>query len=572
MVKLLMTTAYSPFLPIGENHNPNDLMESRLCKGQDIFTLRSRYPQVALHYISQNISVPTLVLEYPTLDEFKAELEKGYDFLGITVTTIYFEKILHMLNLTKEIAPKTKIILGGFGVTCLTVPIDEVKKMSQIPDYIVHGEGLAFMRELFGDPVDAPIKQEFPLVEVTAFGQKNMPQTSAIVVAGFGCDQACEFCSSSYFYGGKATRIATPKDLYKHIRRNVEKDRHLVLNYISDEDFLADKDAAVELGKYLREDEKYGLKRLNYSTFSSIKSLSQYEPKELAELGVATIWIGVESLFTELEKRKGKDIREVFSSLQEYGISITGSFIIGWDEQNPDNIQEDIDFFASLKPTFTQISTLMPIPGTALWTRLLKEDKILQMDNIKWNNMNLYGPPTFYKHKNFESQEIMDRVEDTYKLVYEETGPSLMKVLNIHLNGYKNFKNETTKYGQDRAYYHKEYCNKLFPLTPVFREYAPQNEKIKAKIDEIEATYTEEFGEPGFGFEVASMMFQKAARLEKEKGVGKERKMEQSEGRRYEYNFDGNGKKINVNLNVKDNFKKFCRYGKFKVFDMLVKK
>lgn len=569
MVKMLLTTAYSPFNPIGLNHNPNDLMESRLCKGQDIFTLRSRYPQVALHYIAQNVSVPTLVLEYPTLDEFVTELKKGYDFVGITVTTIYFEKILHMVRLIRELSPETKIILGGFGVTCLTVPIEQIQELAKVPDYIIYGEGLRFMRELFGDPVDGPIKQKLPLVEVYAFGQTNMPQSSAIVVAGFGCNQACDFCSSSYFYGGKAIRIVTPKELYQHMRNNVQRDRHLVLNYICDEDFLSDKDFVLELGKYLQNDEKYGLKRLNYSTFASVKSLSQYEAKELAELGVATVWIGVESLYSDLEKRKGKDIREIFSSLQEYGISVTGSLIIGWDFQNPDNIWDDIRFFASLKPTFTQVSTLMPIPGTALWNRLLNEEKVIKVENIDWNKMNLYGPPTYYRHKNFEPQEIMDRVEDTYNLVYQETGPSLMKVLEIHLNGYRNFKNETTKFGKERAMYHKEYCNRLFPLTPVFKEYAP-NKNIQGKVSEIEAMYLEEFGEPGLGFDIASSMFKKAARLEKEKGVGPERKLEQSESRRYEYNFDGNSKNIKINWNVKDNFKKFCRFGKYKAYDMLV--
>lgn len=60
--------------------------------------------------------------------------------------------------------------------------------------------------------------------------------------------------------------------------------------------------------------------------FGSIEDLSQYDVVEdLVLNGVGTIWIGVESLYSTLAKRQGRDTKEVFDDLHAHGINTVGS-------------------------------------------------------------------------------------------------------------------------------------------------------------------------------------------------------------------------------------------------------
>ena len=47
------------------------------------------------------------------------ELKKDYDFVGISFIVVTYHKMKEMAALVKKYAPRTKIILGGFGTVLL---------------------------------------------------------------------------------------------------------------------------------------------------------------------------------------------------------------------------------------------------------------------------------------------------------------------------------------------------------------------------------------------------------------------------------------------------------------------
>ena len=77
MKKILFTMACGPY-PRIDNTDSMDLYTSRLTKGQEFFTLKSYYPAMPVYLLAQNVSIPSVALEYPSFEEFVEEVKKGF--------------------------------------------------------------------------------------------------------------------------------------------------------------------------------------------------------------------------------------------------------------------------------------------------------------------------------------------------------------------------------------------------------------------------------------------------------------------------------------------------------------
>src|SRR3990170_1049289 len=147
--KVLFTSAPGPFDSYGFDEPIFDVFTNRLTKGQDIFTLSGHFHMPPLHTIAQNIDSPSVVLEFPTMDGFAKELREGdYDYVGISCNIAHMEKIFQMGRKVREVSPKTKVILGGYGIQCLNEVLKDDSELKEIADYICHGEGIRYIRQL----------------------------------------------------------------------------------------------------------------------------------------------------------------------------------------------------------------------------------------------------------------------------------------------------------------------------------------------------------------------------------------------------------------------------------------
>jgi hypothetical protein len=197
-----------------------DLAGDRLTRDQDIFTLKSHFHYVALHFIAQNLSSPCVVLEHPELEDFEAELRKGYDFVGINFTMVNITKMIQMCDAVRRVAPGTQIVLGGYGTSCFNTIFKGNTEIHKLADHVCYGEGVTFLRRLLGEPLDTPITQP-----VGPRGATGLPWlepypkgSGGHIVSGLGCQNMCEFCSTAAYYGGAA--LAAPA-------RQLQQRRHL---------------------------------------------------------------------------------------------------------------------------------------------------------------------------------------------------------------------------------------------------------------------------------------------------------------------------------------------------------
>jgi hypothetical protein len=89
-------------------------------------------------------------------------------------------------------------------------------------DHIVRGEGIAWMREYFGENPTSPIRHpEIVSGLQTRIMGVRLPSrkgaTAATVIPSVVCPMGCNFCTTSSFFGGKGKFV----NFFRNGRRTV---------------------------------------------------------------------------------------------------------------------------------------------------------------------------------------------------------------------------------------------------------------------------------------------------------------------------------------------------------------
>ncbi|MFZ2955943.1 MAG: B12-binding domain-containing radical SAM protein [Candidatus Ozemobacteraceae bacterium] len=497
--KILLTTAIGPFSNM-DGASVNDIHASRMTHGQGIFTQRSYYPALPLYILAQNISASSAVLENPTPEFFEQEVRNNYEYIGITFPPIFLDKVHAMCQTIRRISPRTKIILGGYGVFCIEEDVGIGKKIKPLVDHICRGEGVRFLRGILGEPLDRPITEDLPLNQTFLMDQPAAKLFN--LASSLGCNNDCEFCSTSAFFGHKKTYLMTPEQLLWQIKKNAASGR-AISTWIYDEDFFDPPEYSRELARIMKADREIPKHLINLGTLGSVKSLSKFRVEEFLEMGINHIWVGVESKFSALPKRQGRDIRELFASFHSAGIMTIASFIIGLDCQTPENIEEDIEFFASLNPTFTQITGILPCPGTKLWQNLDLEKRLSDFEQLSWDDYHMYTP--LFQPKHFSKKELLPLIKKAYSNSYEKSGPSILRALEIHLNGFENCIASENSIIKQRVAYYETICRQIYPVLLAIREFSPSTE-VSQKVDLLRQRMKKHFGKPDLKSRLSSIL------------------------------------------------------------------
>ena len=196
------------------------------------------------------------------------------------------------------------IVVGGH-----VAAIPGIDKMIDA-DHIVHGDGISWMRRYLGEDENAPIRH--PHI-VSGFGLRTMglriPETSgqaaATIIPSVGCPMGCNFCTTSAFFGGKGKFLnfyETGDELFRrHVRDGIVHEGPLVLH--DGRELPALQEARHGAA---RPHEGQGQGWALY-VFSSANAIRKYTIKELVELGISWIWMGLESPHSSYAKLQDTD-------------------------------------------------------------------------------------------------------------------------------------------------------------------------------------------------------------------------------------------------------------------------
>ena len=415
-----------------------------------------------------------------------------------------------MIRIAREIAPQARIVIGGYGVLNLYDPppgetSGDAEYILREADHLCREEGVQFMRKLLGDePVDRPLTQKY--VPRNAFYYPGLEgfadKSNGMALVALGCPNGCEFCNTSAMFKKQKIYVATPEETFETMKHNCRRNGgRATSTAMMDEDLLLNPDYVRQLGKLIQEDKEFGLRKLSYFCFGDLRSMTQYSMEELLECGLDTIWIGVESSLNDvitsehnIEKRACDDIKSTFRGMEEYGIGITASMVLGWDFHTPDNIEEDIDFFVDLGPSSYQITFLGACHGTELYDRMKKEGRI--NPNFAYKDMEQCNEVDSFVPKHFGVGELPKYFDMTHQKLFERNGPGIFRSFQLNLNGYESCStSHRPLLREHKAPFFAERCRRSYPLMEACEKFAP-NETVREKVRKTTEKYLRLFGEP----------------------------------------------------------------------------
>jgi radical SAM superfamily enzyme YgiQ (UPF0313 family) len=486
-----------------------DIMAARLARGQGVFTPTSHAHCWALYLIAENLRAEVTVLENPTWEDFEAEVRKGYDYFGTQLMATYFPQTVRMLEIVRSRSPETVTVAGGYGGLYITDPpegeyTDLARRIEELTDHFCQEEGVRWFRRLIGDePVERPIRQRYlPAGGNAIKGLEHLFRSQQpMVLAGLGCPNGCEFCTTSAFYQRQKIRVCSAESLYTEMRERVLQSGNLAGGVFTlfDEDLFTDVEYVRELGRLIRSDRElvpHG--GIRYFAFGSLRSLSQFTIEELVANGLSTVWIGVESTIDDvvtsehaIAKRSCDDVGAYVRALQEHGVGVTASTILGWDFHTPESVVADIDAFVSLEPTFYQVTPLIPCPGTPLYRRLQEEGRFFAGQDWSFAQ---YQDDEVMQRKHFAQGELRRFYDLALHKLYQENGPSQIRLVNLALNGYLKFRDSAEPYLRARAQANANNAKTLRVFLLACEELAP-NPAAAQKARDVEARCKIEFGE-----------------------------------------------------------------------------
>lgn len=439
--RVLLASVFKPFAQDDEYGsraiNPAELYHNQVTRAQGPFSLRMFHRTWSLMLLQENISAPCTVLDFPTREEFVAELgAHPYDVVGLTGIIVNVGKVREMCRLVRLHSPRSTIVVGGH-----VTAIPGIETMIDA-DHIVKGEGVAWLRDYLGE--DPQRQMKHPVIP-SSFGFRLMGlpaprgggNAAATIIPSVGCPMGCNFCTTSEFFGGKGkmvTFLERGADVYAAM---CDAERRLGARafFMMDENFLLYKRRALELLDLM----KANGKSWSLYVFSSANAIRKYDVRQLVELGIEWIWLGLESAGSQYQKLKGTDTLSLARELQSHGIRVHGSTIIGLEHHTPDNIDEVIEHAVGHDTVFHQFMLYTPVPGTPLHREIEASGRLLPGVDLA----DIHGQFKFnFRHAAITRDQSKTFLDRAFRRDFEANGPSLFRLMASMLTGWRRYRDD----------------------------------------------------------------------------------------------------------------------------------
>jgi radical SAM superfamily enzyme YgiQ (UPF0313 family) len=442
--------------------------------------------------IQANIEAPCTLFDFPVLDRFIDEIRNNqYDVIGITSIIPNQLKVKKMCELIRQYQPNAKIIIGGHvaNIPDLADKIDA--------DHIVRGEGVQWFRRFLGEDADRPLRhpQLWGGYQHRGLGVNlpfNSHNTSATLIPSVGCPMGCNFCSTSAMFGGKGRSVEffkSAEELFA-IMCQLEEAMKVRAFFVLDENFLLRRPRAMKLLEMMRQ----GGKPWALYVFSSANALRQYTMEELVGLGVSWLWLGLEGKDSRYGKLRSTDTRQFVAELQDHGIRVLGSSIIGLEEHTPANIDAAIAHAVSHDVDFHQFMLYTPVPGTPLHADLAAQGRMVGEDELSLADT--HGQYRFnYRHPHIPAGQETELLLRAFREDYRVNGPSVLRMIRTVLKGWRRYRHHPERRIRERFAWEAEGMRSVFaPALWAARRWFKDNAPLAARLDALLEDVCREFG------------------------------------------------------------------------------
>jgi len=489
--RVLLSSVFGPYAQDDEFGsraiNPMELYHNQVTRVQGSFSVRRFHRSWGILMIQENISAPCAVLDFPTREGFAHELTAHhYDIVGVSSIIVNVGKAREMCRMIRELSPHSTIVVGGH-----VAAIPGIEHILDA-DEIVKGDGIEWMRRYLGEDTEAPIRH--PALssgfDLRVMGVKipDKADASATIIASVGCPMGCNFCATSAFFGGKGKMLnlySTGEELFR-LMEEAETSRKVKSFFIMDENFLLQRQRAMDLLTLM----KAAGKSWAFHIFSSANAIRKYSYEELVELGVSSIWLGLESAQSGYAKLEGADTLRLTRELREHGIVLLGSTILGLEHHTPENIGEEIERAVAHQTDLHQFMLYTAVPGTPLYSEMEEQGRLLNDVDLA----DAHGQDRFnFRHAAISREESKKFLASAFRWDFERNGPSLFRVCRTTFQGWKRYKDCPDLRVRER--FHREtrmlrhaYAAVLWAmehrLKNVNRSVAPQIRALRKEIEQ----------------------------------------------------------------------------------------
>ncbi|CAG0936800.1 anaerobic magnesium-protoporphyrin IX monomethyl ester cyclase [Thermoflexales bacterium] len=370
--------------------------------------------------------------------------------VGISTVVKTYKNGLRAAQLIKNVAPATKVIVGGPQATFL---VDETLACPAV-DVVVRFEGEETMLELMhhfadhgpaldrirgiafrdGDRIcqtdPRPLIADLDSLPWPARRLFKLEQYAepGILITARGCSSQCVFCAANTLYPDPPYRARSPRLVVDEIEELVKRYR-LNSFFIADDTFTLWPKRAIDICELLI---ARGLK-VNWTCEARINTMTAHLAEKLVEAGCTGVNYGVETGNPEIMRQIRKGIRlarveDVVNLSQARGLDVVCSFIIGLPQDTFKTVGQTIELSRRLEKLGTpstrerqgsrgrvtcSFTILTPLPGTHVYEHA--QELGIRFLTKDWDHYTLVEPV-------IETQHL--QASDLHNLYFEATlGP-----------------------------------------------------------------------------------------------------------------------------------------------------
>lgn len=349
------------------------------------------------------------------------ELAKFYTSLG--VKTVAGGK--HVEALIKEaLEHDIDVVVLGEGEITIKELLSAWENSQDLSDI----RGIAFLKDGSVYKTEKrPLIHDFDMLPLPDFNLMRYAKIKIYPIARTrGCNYNCEFCAVK-----DKTRCSSPKNMMNQIRHLVET-RGARQFFEASDHFGANREEAIEFCRLLAEyQKKYRIKfKMTVQTRITDAKYPAFL-EAMKQANIHNICIGYESPIDEelIAMRKGytsKDLINWTNTFHKYGFFIHGMFIFGYPKKSDyshkvislsEKAKYFRDFIKKARIDTIQVLLTIPLPGTELRERLIKENRIFSTDQLGWEYYDGQYP-LFMPDDDVEPEEIQKIVGDLMSRFY----------------------------------------------------------------------------------------------------------------------------------------------------------
>ncbi len=333
----------------------------------------------------------------------EVDFDAPVDLVGITGLTCFIKRAYEVADRFRE--KGVKVILGGVHPSLLP---EEAKEHA---DAVFIGEAEGLLDSLVRDLEEGQLRPFYknrewtdlkgiPIPRRDLLNRRRQPFFKAIETTR-GCPNRCEFCSVPVI-NGRRYRTRPLEEIDRELSIILGKKGEYL--FVADDNVTAREDYAMGLFEVFK---RHGVKWMGFTTIQIAKNEKLL--RMARESGCVSLFIGFESLDQEsldgVSKRfvPAKELSDLVKTIQGHRMGIQGSFIFGFDEDDPAVFRKTVDFVQKNNIELPNFSILTPFPGTPLRKHLEEEGRIFDRE---WSHYDMSH--VVFKPKQMTVRELQE--------------------------------------------------------------------------------------------------------------------------------------------------------------------